>query len=131
MKKDRWLETLEQFRSVERPECVLLVSGTPSLVRILVAWMNMPVGRRKRLTPLPENGEARWEWLWRNASYSVAELARCLPFPDNEPDRKLHALIANKVLYPDGTINGYVARFLRTRIVKTLSCTGQKLRKAG
>lgn len=131
MKKDKWLETLEQFRRVERPEGVLLVSGTPSLVRILVAWMDVPIGRRKRLTPLPKHGEAQWEWLWRNALYSVEELARRLPFSDSELERKLHALIANKVLYPDGTINGYVARFLRAKIVKTISSTGQKPRKAG
>jgi len=130
MKKDRWLDTLEQFRNDERPECVLLLSGSPSLIRIVVAWTNMPIERRKRLTPFPPVEEQQWEWLWRNAVYSAERLAKYVPSSDKELEQKLQALVANKVLYPDGTVNGYVERFLRARIVKTLSSTGQRLRKA-
>ena len=46
-------------------------------------------------------------------------------------DQKFQALIANKVLYPDGTVNGYVERFLRARTVKMLWAPGQRFRKAG
>jgi hypothetical protein len=129
MKKDRWLDTLEQFRNDERPECVLLVSGSPSLIRIVVAWMNMPIERRKRLTPFPQDAGQQWEWLWRNAVYSTERLATYMPSSDKELEQKLQALIANKVLHPDGTVNGYVERFLRARIVKTLSSAGHRLRK--
>jgi len=131
MKKNRWLRTLEQFRNEERPECVLLVSSSPSLVRIVVAWMNMPIGRRKRLTPFPQDAGQRWEWLWRHAECSAERLAKYVPSSDKGLEQKLQALIANKVLYPDGTVNGYVDRLLRARIVKTLSSAGHRLRKAG
>ena len=131
MKKNRWMATLDRFKNDERPECVLLVSGSPSLIRIVVAWMNTPVKRRKRLTTLPEDREEQWEWLWQNASYSFESLAQRLPFLDKESEQKLQALIANRVLYPDGTVNSYVERLLRTRIVKTLSSTGQRFRNAG
>ena len=131
MKKNRWQETLERFKDDERPECVLLVSASPSLIRIVVAWMNMPVDRRKRLTALPEDRAQQWEWLWQNASFSSETLARRLPFLDKELAQKLRALIANKVLYPDGSVNSYVERLLRARILKMLSNTGQRLRKTG
>jgi len=131
MKKNRWLQTLERFKDDERPECVLLVSGSPSLIRIVVAWMNMPIERRRRLTPFPQDAEQQWEWLWRNATYSTERLAKYMPSSDKELEQKVQALIANRVLYPDGTVNSYVERFLRTRIVKTLSSAGQRFRKAG
>jgi len=131
MKKNRWLDTLEQFRNEERPECVLLVSSSPSLIRIVVAWMNMPVERTRRFTPFPEDREQQWEWLWRHAVYSTARLAAYVPSSDRDLEQKLQALIANKVLYPDGTVNGYVDRFLRARTVKMLSAPGQRFRKAG
>lgn len=131
MKKNKWLEALEQIKNDERPECVLLVSGSPSLIRIVVAWMSMPVARRRRLTVMPEYSQKKWEWLWQNSLYSAEGLAARLPFCDKELEQKLRGLIANKVLYPDGTVNGYVERFLRARIVKTLSSPGHRLRKAG
>lgn len=131
MRKNRWQETLERFKNNERPEYVLLVSGSPSLIRIVVAWMNMPVERRKRLTALPEDAEQQWHWLWQNASFSSETLAQRLPFLDKELEQKLSALIANKVLYPDGSVNGYVERLLRARILKMLSSAGQRFRKAG
>ncbi len=131
MKKNRWLDTLERFKNQERPECVLLVSGSPSLIRIAVAWMNMPIARRKRLTPFPQDAEQRWEWLWLNTVYSTERLTKYMPSSDKELEQKLRALIANKVLYPDGTVNGYVERLLRARIMKTLSGAGHRFRKAG
>lgn len=131
MKKNRWQDTLEQFKNDERPECVLLVSGSPSLIRIVVAWTSMPIERRKRLTPFPQDAEQPWEWLWLNAVYSTERFAKYVPSSDKELEQKLQALIANKVLYPDGTINGYVERLLRAHIVKTLSSAGHRLRKAG
>ena len=131
MKKNRWLNTLEQFRNDERPECVLLVSGSPSLIRIVVAWMNMPIERYKRPTPFPQDAEQQWQWLWQNATYSPERLARYVPSSDKDLDQKVQALIANRVLYPDGTVNSYVEHFLRARIVETLSSAGQHFRKAG
>ncbi len=131
MKKNRWLDTLEQFKNDERPECVLLVSGSPSLIRIVVAWMNMAVERTRRFTPFPEDREQQWEWLWHNTVYSPEKFAERLPFSDKELGQKLQALITNRVLYPDGTVNSYVERLLRTRIVKTLSSPAQRFRKAG
>ena len=130
MKKDRWLKTVEQFKDDERPECVLLVSGSPLLIRVVVAWMNMPIERHKRLTPFPQDAEQQWEWLWRNTVYSTERLAKYVPSSDKELEQKLQALIANKVLYPDGTVNRYVERLLRARIVKSLWSAGQRLRKA-
>ena len=131
MKKNRWVQTLERFKNEERPECVLLVSGSPSLIRIVVAWINMSIERRKRLTPFPEDAEQQWEWLWHNATFSTERLAKYLPSSDKELEQKMQALITNKVLYPDGAVNGYVERLLRARIVKMLSDAGHKFRKTG
>lgn len=63
--------------------------------------------------------------------YSPERFAERLPFSDKDVEQKLRGLIANKVLYPDGTVNGYVERLLRARIVKTLSNPEHRLRKAG
>lgn len=91
----------------------------------------MPVERRRRLTVQPEDREQQWEWLWQNTVYSPERFVERLPFSDKDVEQKLRGLIANKVLYPDGTVNGYVERFLRARIVKSLSSAGRRLRKAG
>lgn len=131
MKTNRWMGTLECFRSKEQAESVLLVSGNVSLIRIIVAWMNMPIRRRKRLSPFPEgNDEQKWHWLWENAIFSMEELARRQPFADTQLEQKLNALIANRVLYPDGSVHSYVERLLREQILKMYPSTGKRLHKA-
>jgi len=131
MTANRWVRTLEHFKSNEQAESVLLVSGSVSLIRIIVAWMNMPIKRRKRLLPFPEgNDEEKWRWLWENTIFSMEELARRLPFADTQLEQKLNALIANRVLYPDGSVHSYVERLLRERILKMYPSTGKRLHKA-
>ncbi len=41
-------------------------------------------------------------------------------------DSKLATLIGNRVLYPDGTINSFVQRYLRKKVLKLLDVKRDK-----
>jgi len=41
-------------------------------------------------------------------------------------ERKLKPLVGNRVLYPDGTVNSYVQRYLRERVLRLFDAKPRK-----
>lgn len=118
-KQDLYTERLLRFKENEKPEAVLMVADSPHLVKIVVAWTSMPVCRKRQLRPLTDTIEdGIWNWLWENTEYSHDELIKRIPAADATTPRKIEALIANRVLYPDGTANGFVEKFMREQVLR-------------
>ena len=131
MEDDLFAERLRRFKHNENPEAVLLVADDPEFTKIIVAWTNLEVRPAERLTHLPGETESEvWEWLWANISYCLDGLAErsCLAAPLVE--RKLKPLIGNRVLYPDGTVNSFVQRYLRERVLKLFDSKPRKPSKS-
>ena len=121
MKEDLYTEKLAWFKQNERPEAVLLVADNPERIRIVVAWTNLDVRRAEKLTELKgESENEAWEWLWKNAKYSRAELKEKIgvSFSESSLESKMRPLIGNRILYPDGTVNSFVQRYLREQVLK-------------
>ena len=121
MTEDLYDQKLAWFKQNERPEAVLLVADNPERIKLAVAWTNLEVRRAEKLTELKgqsENGV--WEWLWENAKYSRAELIdkSGISFSESGLGSKMKPLIGNRILYPDGTVNSFVQRYLREQVLK-------------
>lgn len=128
MSEDIYAEKLAWFKQNERPEVVLLVADNPELTRIVVAWTNLEVKHAEKLTKFRGDSENEvWEWLWRNAQYSLTDLMEKIgvSFSESGLKSKMKPLIGNRILYPDGTANSFVQRYLRDRVLK-LSDTKSK-----
>lgn len=118
-KQDLYMEHLRRFKENEKPEAVLMVADSPQLVKIVVAWTNTTTHRLPTLSRLYDRAdETVWAWLWKNTEFSREELAVRLPFADSTTNHKIDALIANRVLYPDGTANGFVEKYLREQVLR-------------
>jgi hypothetical protein len=121
MTEDLYTEKLNWFKQNEKPEAVLLVADNPDLVKIVVAWASLDVKRADRLTRLPGESEREiWEWLWQNTTYSLKELKEKIGTSLSEIalENKMRPLIGNRIIYPDGTVNSFVERYLREQVVK-------------
>ena len=121
MNEDLYTEKLAWFKQNEKPEAVLLVADNPERIKLVVAWSNLDVRRAERLTELRGESENEvWEWLWENTKYSRAELKEKIGVPLSELSLgiKMRPLIGNRVLYPDGTVNSFVQRYLREQVLK-------------
>jgi hypothetical protein len=97
-------------------------------VKIVVAWTNIDIKPIRNLTEAPSNCEVEsWEWLWGNAAYSLKELKEKTgtSLSENALGNKLKPVIGNRIIYPDGTVNSYVERYLRDQVLK-LFATKQK-----
>jgi len=119
MATSRWNDRLNAFKENAHPEAVLMVAGQTELMRIAVAWKQTEATRARRMTKLGGNSEADvWRWLWENARYDRTALLCRIPNATERTEKNLDALIANRVLYPDGTLNSYVERYLKERVIK-------------
>ena len=120
-------EQVQWFKDNERPEAVLVVAGNRDMERIVLAWPHIRVKRKRKLAPLERGSEKEmWAWLWGNSNYSAEELAEVGNVSVDALDRKMKALVGNRVLYPDDTVHSFVMRYLRQR---TLDLFEKKARR--
>ncbi len=121
MAEETYAEKLAWFRQNEKPEVVLLVTDNPERIKIILAWTNLNVKHAEKLTELEGEGENEvWDWLWENTRYSKKELIEKAGIPLSELglENKMKPLIGNRMIYPDGTVNSFVQRYLREQLVK-------------
>ncbi len=134
MSEDLYAEKLAWFKQNEKPEVVLLVADNPERVKLVLAWTNLNVKHTEKLTELRGEGENEvWGRLWENAKYSKKELIERAGVPLSEVgiENKIKPLIGNRILYPDGTVNSFVQRYLRERVVKLFEAKPKKSAKKG
>lgn len=104
---------LKKLKGQARPEAVLVVKGDPELIRILVSWPNIEISPRSYISPLSDSSSAAsWGWLWKNTDYSQDDLRTNCGVDEESLKAKLAVLIGNRIIYPDGSVNPHVAKFL-------------------
>ena len=129
MSENLYAEKLAWFKRNEKPEVVRLVADDPELTKIIVAWTTLEVTAAEKLSKLTAGSENEtWEWLWENARYSRRALMERIgvAFSESGLDSRMKPLIGNRVLYPDGTVNSFVLRYLRDRVLKLFSTKSKK-----
>jgi hypothetical protein len=73
-----------------------------------------------------------WDWLWKNTGFSLTELKAKtgVPYSESVLKQKMKPLIGNRILYPDGTVNSFVQRYLRGEVAKLFEAKAKKSTKA-
>ena len=119
---DLYSGKLRWFKDNEKPEAVLLVADDPELVKVIVAWSNTMAKPADPTSQLEGDSEdVIWKWLWDNAHYSKAELLSRIALSEREFERKWKILAGNRIVYPDGTVNSFVQRYLREKVLNLFS----------
>lgn len=122
---------LSEFKAGEKPEAILFVGDDPELAKVVLAWTNTTVESIGELTPLVVDSENEiWDWLWENTAYSVEELIQKSGLPRYGFEKKVGPLFSNRVLYPDGTINSFVQRYLREKVLKLFDAKPKRTGKS-
>ena len=132
MDEDLFTEKLAWFKQNERPEVVLLLADSTDLIKIIVAWTSLDVRRVDTLTdPRGESESESWKWLWQNTNYRPGELKEKIGTSLSEValGNKMKPLIGNRIIYPDGTVNSFVERYLREKVVKLFEVKSKRLGK--
>ncbi len=116
---DEYYEELARFKEREQPEVILFLADDPTLPKIAISWSTLSIRPLGNMSPLPGKTDNEiWEWLWENTEYDFTELAEKAGIPEYLLGGKLNSLIGNRILYPDGTINSFVQRYLREKVLR-------------
>lgn len=119
MEKDLYYEKLNWFKENEKPEVVLFITDNEPRTRIVIAWQNTKISILNEITPLNTDIESEvWDWLWENTAFSFDELSVKSVLSSYDIEKRIKPLIANRILYPDGTVNSFVQRYLREQVLK-------------
>jgi hypothetical protein len=121
MGENLYSDKLRGFKQNEKPEAVLMIADNSEFIKIIVAWTNLDVRCADELTRLVGKSENEiWKWLWENTRFSLTELKEKsgVPCLESVLGNRLIPLIGNHVIYPDGTVNSYVQRYLRERVLR-------------
>ena len=125
-------EKLAWFKQNEKPEAVLVIANNRELIGIIIAWINLEVKHTDKLIQLSGESENEiWDWLWKNTRFNMTELKvkTGVPYSESVLETKMKPLIGNRVLYPDGTVNSFVQRYLREQVVKLFETKPKKAAK--
>jgi hypothetical protein len=120
MGENFYVDKLAWFKQNEKPEVVLMLADDPERIGIVIAWTNINVKPAETMTELVNTYETGiWDWLWENTLFSHRELKEKTGTSLSEIglENKMRPLIGNRIIYPDGTVNSYVQRYLRERVV--------------
>ena len=120
MGENFYVDKLAWFKQNEKPEVVLMLADDPERIGIVIAWTNINVKPAETMTELVNTCETViWDWLWENTLFSYSELKEKTGTSLSEIglENKMRPLIGNRIIYPDGTVNSYVQRYLRERVV--------------
>ena len=110
---------LSDFKARESPEAILVVGEDQYLIRVVLSWSCIPIQHTAAEVAYCETWRdvEKWNWLWSCVSYRQVDLAHAVGTGHNL-EKALGILVANRILYPDGTVHSYVTRYLRDRVVK-------------
>lgn len=98
----------------EAAESVLFLQD-PAACRMAASWKRLPRVIAE-CGPPPEGTDDRWAWLWDQVQYDIADWARLAAVPVPEARAAAHVLAANRVVYPDGSMNRFARRWLSERV---------------
>jgi hypothetical protein len=131
MPHQAYKEKLEWFKQNEKPEVILFIADSPELTRIVVAWTNTCVEQEEN-PPEPDGDSenAVWDWLWKNVSFSKEELFTKSSVPSHRFDERVDTLIGNRIICPDGTVNSFVQRYLREKVLGLFGARPKRSTKA-
>ena len=116
---DLFTEQLDWFKSQEKPETVLLVADETQRLKILIAWTNTKISFKETSgAPAEFDEHESWQWLWNQIAFNHDELKEKSDSSNVSLDKQLQFLIGNRLIYPDGTINSFVQRYLRQKVLK-------------
>lgn len=98
-----WLAPFRAREPVFRANAAALLMD-PACVRVALAWRGLVVSWELPETPCPETEGGAWGWLWEGVDADEEALAQAAGIAPRDARYYLRVLIANRLIYPDGTV---------------------------
>jgi len=114
-------EAIRSAKENEQADVVLLIADNPDAQRMVVAWKNVPRKHKKTTETLNSLEEA-----WEKTDYDIEEWASISKVHSGLARDIAKMVIANKIIYPDGTTNQFVQKYLNAIVISKISKVSSK-----
>ena len=114
------VEELEQFRKQDTLVSIACLIDDLEAMRVIAVWPFVPLKWQEPDWKMPEEPNARWQWLCDGCHYDDQEFAEMAGMAVNLLDRKMAMLFAARLIFPDGTVREHAQAFVRNRIKKEM-----------
>jgi hypothetical protein len=109
-------EILEAAKSAETPDTILLVADSPLAQKLVVAWKTVDIQRTD-----PQLDFASLKDVWAATQFDPKQWYIHAGLSPSDNQRIGQSLIANGIVYPDGTVNELVHKFLNTQVAELVA----------
>lgn len=90
----------------------------PDAVRVALSWRSVPVAWKFPDSAPPADEAGIWRWIWTEVDADEADLARASGVAPADVRYWLRVLIANRLIYPDGTIADVVDELANRQVAE-------------
>jgi hypothetical protein len=113
-------ETLGHFKKIESAESIIPLVDDESLRGAVVAWKSVVIKYIDASDCGEKNEAAQWNWLWTKVEFDLTSYGVVAGLKPQEVRNVFLRIAGLRLIYPDGTINTYAAKFLQALIMAKL-----------
>ena len=112
-------DVLKDFKDREEEwvENITPLAEDAGLRNALLAWKSVAVSFKDSQECPHEDDATRWKWLWEQVTYDQASFASVAGCKPQDAGPLLTRLIGLRLVYPDGSINGFARNLLQSIIM--------------
>lgn len=113
-------EVLANFKKMEAAESIVPLVDDDTLRNALVAWKSVVI-EYTDAGDCPEKIEAaQWNWMWTKVKFDMNAFGVVAGLRPQDVQNIFCRLAGLRLIYPDGTINVFAAKFLQAQIMAKL-----------
>lgn len=109
-------EIILAAKANEHPDVVLLVADNTNAQRLLVSWKNLPRSFKKCKSEPASVDEA-----WKQVEFDLEQWAKIAYVLPGIAREIVNMLIANHLVYPDGSMNEFVQKYLNSLVITSIA----------
>lgn len=107
-----WQTTLESIKAQSQVMDVLPILEDDMAQKVLIAWPRIGISRTLPSSPLPDDTNAAWRWLWQGVEFDANELATIAGMHVQASSQKFEQIKGNHLIFPDGSMSDIAKKLL-------------------
>jgi len=115
-------ELIAQFKKTESAENIVPLVESEELRNGVVAWKSVVVRFEEESEELRDGASSaeQWEWMWSHVSFDMPAFSVVAGVQQQHASRLFGRLKGLRLIYPDGEINTFAAKYLQAIIMAKL-----------
>jgi hypothetical protein len=115
-------DVLMRFKSEETAENIVPLLDDSALRNAVVAWKSVQLSVLNDGEEIGEDASSSemWEWMWSKVNFGVQEFGVVAGCKGQDAHNLFVRLKGLRLIYPDGDINDYAAKYLQAIILSKL-----------